>query len=448
MTISFWCSPKILIAVHGLLLMTILLGCAPASNEYVEEAPPEVTVVHPIQQTITQFIEENGTTEAFGEADVRARVRGFIEEIVFQPGQEVKAGDVLYRIEQDQYEAELNSAKASVASADAAIKVAEAAVKSSEAEVVRLSREFERMKELIRTNAVSQAEYDRVASSYTSALARVGSSQAQVDAANSEKGRAEAMLAQAQLNFNYTVVRAPIAGEITRSFVKEGNLVENGDLLTTITDDNTVFINFNITDRDLLRFQAARRAKAAQGESTTERPLSEVPVYLSRDIDPGFPLQGNLESVDQRGIDSRTGTLAIRATYQNSDHQLVPGLFVRVRVPTLEGEVLLIPQQATARDQLGTFVLTVNQQNKVDRRSIVVDRKLDGWIMVGGGLTPDDRVVLEGIQRARPEAVVAPEEIPLSVSNLALIRGLPEEQAATESPPSAEDETPAAIPSE
>jgi RND family efflux transporter MFP subunit len=413
-------------------------GCSAPPNEYVAPPPPAVSVMHPIQQMLTQTIEENGMIEAVEVAEVRARVRGFVEALSFEPGQTVQVGDVLYQIEKDQYEAEKNSAAASLASASAAVTVAEAAVKSAEADYTRLAREFERTKELVRQNVTTQSEYDEVAAAYASSIADVRSSKASVEAAQAEKGRAAAHLAQVQLDLNYTTVRAPIGGKITKTAVKLGNLVENGSAMASVIDDTRVFANFNISDREILRYRQAKRASLEQGEQWQDPDLSEVPAYLSREGDSGFPFEGRLEYVDEEGVDASTGTLAIRAIFENPNGDLFPGLFVHIRVPIDTSEALLVPELATGRDQLGSFALTVDDDDKVERKSIEISRKLEGWVVVKSGLTTSDRVVVAGIQRARPGTQVVPELKPMSISDDALTRGTRDEQPTVETSPPAE----------
>jgi len=428
--------------VTAFVLLVFSLGCHSSQNKYAAPPPPKVTTTRPVQQKVTQFLEENGTIEAVEEAEVRARVRGFVEEIAFEPGQKVQPGDVLYRIEKEEYAAKKNSAEASLAAAKATIQVAEALVQTAEAELARISREFNRQKELLQKRATSQAEYDTVAASYVSARANLRSTNASVETAIAEQGRAAANLAQAQLDFDYTVVRAPIAGRITKTTVKKGNLVENGTVLAAIIDARRVFVNFNVSDREILRYRAAKRAERSLEEKMKRPDLSMFPVYIRRENDQGFPFTGHLEYADAKGVDSSTGTLAMRALFENPSGNLFPGLYVRVRIPTEQQEAMLIPIQAVGRDQRGSYVLTVDPQNQVQRKSIITARKYDDWVVVASGLETSDRVVITGIQHARPGATVVPQEKQLTLTDHSLIRGLPGEEATDSSEfPAAESPT-------
>jgi RND family efflux transporter MFP subunit len=392
---------------------TASVGCNPASNEYVPPPPPKVTVAHPVSTEITPFLEQYGRTEASEEAEVRARVRGFIERIDFEPGQSVDAGKVLYKIEPDLYEAEVNSAAAAVAASEASIGVANAKVGQARQD---LNREVQ----LKAKQASSQAQYDAAVAAYDAA-------EASVESAKAEKGSAEAALAQAKLDLGYTEVTAPIGGEITKTLFKLGNLVENGSHLATVVDSSNVFANFSISDRDLLEFMKAR--KLAEGADEDDDEFKEAQwrgkkVYLRRETDEGFPFEGKLDYIDQSGIQSKTGTLGLRARFDNEDGQLVPGLFVTVRVPASEAvKSLLVPEASLLRSDQGIFVMTVNSENVVARTRVTVGQTLSGWAIILEGLKESDWVVVDGLQRARPTLKVVPEEVAMEADGQLLLRG-------------------------
>ena len=401
-----------------------LIGCKKVENEYVPPPPPDVTVAYPVQLSITPFLEENAVIEAVEEAEVRARVRGFVEAIDFEPGQKVKQGDVLYHIESDQYQAIVNSGKAAVAASEASIGVAEAMVKTVEAELTRTEQDLTRQKSLLEQRAGSQAEYDAAVAANDAAVASLDSANANVQAAVAEKGRNEATLAQAQLDLDYTKVRAPIGGRISITDIKQGNLVENGGQMATVVDRDEVFANFSISDRDMLRFMKAQRAKLKPGQRPEEPDLSEVPIYLRRESDQGFPIVGVLNNVDQVGIDAATGTLGMRAKFDNRDDRLFPGLFVQVRMPTGDPvESIVVPEYAALRDQRGEYALVVNDAGEVERADITVSQAVSGWAVIESGLTPQSRVVIDGLQRARPGLEVTATDRPLNVDDDALLRG-------------------------
>lgn len=413
-----------------LVVAALASGCGTTKNEYAPPPPPEVTIARPAVVAITPFVEQNGRTEAAEEAEIRARVRGFLQEIKFEPGQMVEVDQELYRIERDQYEAEVNSAQAAVESAQAAVGVADAMIKIAQADVEKTRLDLNREKSLMDQKATSQAQYDATVAAADAANASLESAKANVESARAEQLRAEAALAQAQLDLGYTVVRAPITGRITKTNFKLGNLVENGDHLATVVDDERIFANFSISDRDLLEFMKARtRAMEANedvDENSDEGRWRGSPVYLRRETDDGFPFEGGLDYVDQSGIQAKTGTLGLRAVFDNAAGQLLPGLFVTVRLPAAgkEFESLVIPESATMRDQQGTYVLTVGSTNKVEKTRITVPQSVSGWAIVADGLDKQTRVITLGQQRAREglEATIA-EEKTLEVDAETLMRG-------------------------
>ncbi len=390
-------------------IVIALPGCSAPKSEYVAPPPVEVTVAKPLLQAVTLYLKKTGETEAAEHADVRARVRGFVEEINFEPGQSVKQGDLLYRIEKDQYQAEKDSAEALVAAAKAAIAVAKAQVTTAETEVARSGRELKRQETLIEQNATSQSEFDRALAEKESAEAIVIASNAAVEAAVAQHQQAVASLAQAQLDLDYTSVTAPIAGQVTKTAVKQGNLIEDGAELASIVNADQVFANFTISDREALGLQSSRSQAKTQPAQEVEGDWRTLPVFIRRETDDDFLFRGHVDYIDRQGIDAGTGTLAIRGIFDNPDGLLVPGLFVHVRIPVArDAEAILIPEKAIGRSELGNFVLLVGDENKVEQRMITTGQILDGWAIIKKGLTADDTIILDGLQRARPGTNVKP----------------------------------------
>ena len=421
---------KLFLNASSLVLLgfaSCLTGCTRQENKYDPPPPPAVTTALPVRSKITPFLEQTGRTEAAEEADVRARVRGFIQQIGFQPGGTVEKDDTLYEIEPDQYEAVLKSAIAKVAAADADIKVKTARLATLKAELTRSNKELEREESLKAQNASSDAQYQNAVAASKAAIANLDSGKADVVAAEAKLGSAQADKDQAQLNFDYTKVDAPIDGAITKTYFKLGNLVENGDRLATVVNDSIIFANFSISDRSLLEFMKAQ--KLAQTENKIEPKKEDdrwrgVKVYLRRETDQGFPFEGELDYVDQAGIEAATGTLGLRASFKNDDRQLLPGLFVTVRIPAEESvESLLIPEAALTRNDQGSFVMTVNSGDEVVQKKVTVGQTVSGWAIIQTGLSDNDRVIINGLQRARAGAKVVPTSKTLSVDAEALLRG-------------------------
>ncbi|TVP96042.1 MAG: efflux RND transporter periplasmic adaptor subunit [Planctomycetaceae bacterium] len=405
-------SPKQIIRKLASLLVISLAthaGCEGPSNEYVPPPPPDVTVTTAVQRPVTDFIEANGETEAAERAVVRSRVRGFIEAIDFEPGQVVERDRLLYKIGDEEYVAAVNSATAELAAAAAQIAVQQSNVLVAQAEANRSEREWERQSTLMDQQATSKTEFDQALSAKETATALLAAAKSAVELAEANQQRANANLDKARLDLGYTSVVAPISGRISRTDVKLGNLVENGADLTEITDSERVFVNFTISDRQVLEFQKVREREGL--EPLTREQWSLIPIFARRETDDGFPFSGTLDYVAQTGIDVTTGTLAMRGVFDNSRRALAPGLFVRVRMPlATRPAALLIPARAVVRDRGAAFLLIVDDENRVQRREVRLGRQDQGWLIVEEGLQPGERLVLEGLQRARPGGVVNPIE--------------------------------------
>lgn len=359
-----------------------LVGCAPP-NQYIPPKPPTVTVAKPVIQTVVSYMDETGTTEAVERVEIRARVRGFLDEVLFQDGQDVEAGQKLYSIQPQEYLAGVAAAKANLESMKVALALAET--------------ELRRQEGLLTTKAISQSEYDQV--------------KAERDAAQAARDAANASLQQAELNLSYCSVSTPIAGRVERTLVKRGNLVGENEatLLTTVVAYDPIYVHFSINERALLE---ATQRRQAEGRARVQD-VTHVRAFVGRATDPGFPFAGNLDYLDL-GVDESSGTFRIRAVFANPELELIPGLFVRIRIPTgtIENAVL-IPQRCLAADQSGRYVLILGTNQLVERRLVEVGSKHGELVVISSGLTGDETVIIDGIQRARPGGQVTPTEIPL-----------------------------------
>lgn len=388
--------------------LCVLVGCQEA-NTFQPPPPPTVTVAKPVVQTVTDYLEETGTTEASDYAQVRARVRGFLEEIEFQPNQIVKKGDELYKIERDTYEAALEQANAELEQANASVAQADASLAVGTAELKRAEEQFKTAERLVQRNALSREEYDNREAAYGIAKAEVARAKSEILAAKARVAKAEATKKDATIDLDYTTVVSPITGQVDKTNVYVGNLVGNGEAthLTTVVQYDPMFATFSISERALLNII---------GQRTEKREKKSVRMYLGREIDEGYPFEGWLNYYDT-AVDESTGTYLIRGEFPNPGErpQLLPGLFVRIRVKIGEiQDAILIPERAVASDQLGRYVLIVNEENEVERRDVELGTKLDSMIVVRDGLEPSDRIVVDGVQRARVGAKVTPEEIQLT----------------------------------
>ena len=281
----------------------LVAGCA-ETNVYQEPPPQTVKVALPIVQTITNYLDETATTEAVAKVEIRARVEGFVESVNFEPGSNVAAGDLLYEIEPELYQARVDSAKAT-------IMAQEARLKNTEAEKNRQERIREQ-----NPGATSEAAIMKAQADFETAKAEIMLGQAQ--------------LKQAQINQQYTKVVSPIDGRVGKSLIKLGNLV-GGDveptLLTTVIKYDPIYANFNISERKLLRLM-----DAAEKNDQGELDKNEIKILLSRENDKGFPFEGTFDYADL-AVDQSTGTFSIRGIFPNPGGQIIPGLFVTVRLP-------------------------------------------------------------------------------------------------------------------
>jgi RND family efflux transporter MFP subunit len=375
-----------------LMAALLLTGCGD-SNTYVEPPPPQVTVATPVIQEVTDYLEFTGTTVAFDHVEVRARVAGVLESLHFIPGTYVEQGALLFVIDPRQYEAELQAAEAALASARADEKLART--------------ELVRAKQLYKKSAGPESDIVKWQGQLGSARAAILS--------------AEAMIKTAQLNLEYSRVAAPISGRVGREQVDLGNLVGNGEatLLTEITRFNPMYVYFNLNERDLLQVLKVYKEKVqTQGLDTTSVYIHEaqMPVYMGLANEEGYPYEGIFEFAES-SVDTETGTMELRGIFENNGQPpaLLPGLFARVRVPVDQrSDMLLVTERAVAQDQGGTYLLVVNDENKVERRSVTTGQRIDGMAVIEEGLLKDDQVVVEGVQRARPGRMVTPQPVEMS----------------------------------
>ncbi len=360
----------------GLCALAASLGaCDRASNEFVAPPPPAVTVATPQVQEITRFLESPGRLEALESVEIRARVRGYLESVEFEPGLEVEQGDLLFTIERDQFEAELKSAQGRLAQSRAALTLMEATL--------------ERVQRAAAQDAASDLE--------------VLEAEANQEAAAGSVVESEAMVREAELNLSYTQIETPVTGRVNRELVDAGNLVgaNEATLLTTVLSYDPIHVYFNINERDLLQLVEEN------GRDSDRRDEVDVLLTLAdgRDHD-GI---GRIDFVSNT-VDPNTGTIELRAVFDNADNELFPGFFARVRVTRSTGQAMLVPPEIVGRDVAGSYVLVVNDENIVERRGVTTGPLVPEGRVIEAGLEATDRVIVNGWQRARPGAPVSPTE--------------------------------------
>jgi RND family efflux transporter MFP subunit len=360
-----------------------LLGACDDSNQYVAPPPPTVTVATPEQRKITPFFETTGSTAAVNQTNLVARVQGYVEDIKYKDGSLVAKGTTLFVIEPEPYRVKLEQAKAAKAGAEASLK--------------QLEADFQRQSDLVKRQVVSRSTLD-------AALAAR-------DSAKSKLDQAELDIRQAEINLGYTEVRAPFDGIATARQVSVGELVGAGSttVLSTITQIDPIYVNFTIAETDVLQ---AREQLRKSGETVADL-IGKLPIEVGLQTDKDFPIKGVLDCAAPL-VDPSTGTLALRGIFQNPKRMLLPGYFVRVRVPMSNEPkpVLMVPDIALGSDQSGRYVLVVNADNVVEQRKVEIGAKVDDMRVVSAGLKPDDRVVIAGLLRAVPGQKVDPQMQP------------------------------------
>ncbi|ATN37667.1 efflux transporter periplasmic adaptor subunit (plasmid) [Rhizobium sp. ACO-34A] len=338
--------------------------------------PVTVATVEP--RSVSTWQEFSGRLEAVDRVQVRPRVAGMVQSVHFREGGLVKAGDLLVTIDPEPYQAAVAQAEGQVASAQARVELA--------------STEFERGKNLASKNTISQSDLTQRQSARNEALANLQS--------------AKAALKSAQLDLDYTQIRAPIAGRVGRIEVTVGNLVAAGSSstpLTTLVSTDPIYASFDASEELVARTLA--ELPAANGLPAIE----QVPVEVGTLSDNGTPIRGKLQLVDNE-VNASSGTIRVRAIFDNPEGRLIPGQFVRVRMgqPKAE-EHLLVSERAIGTDQDKKFVFVVDASNTVATRQVRLGTSVDGQRIVEEGLNAGDRIVVNGLQRIRPGAVVDPQ---------------------------------------
>jgi RND family efflux transporter MFP subunit len=367
--------PGALLACAG--LFTLLAACG-EENRFVAPPPPKVTVQLPLQQTVTPYLDATGNTASVNTVKLVARVQGYVQEIKYKDGAQVKKGTPLFVIEPEPYKVKLDQAKAAEEGAKATLVNAEA--------------EFKRQQELQAKDVSTQANLDKALANRDTAHANVLQAKANVETA--------------EINLGYTTVSAPFDGVVTARKVSVGELVggDQPNQLATIVQVDPIWVWFNLSERDV---QRARAAMAERGMTVADI-VGKLPVEVALQTETGYPHKGVIDYVDPT-VNQSTGVLQMRGIFDNPAPALLPGYFVRVRVPRRAQPALLVPEVAVGADQGGRYVLTVNADNVVEQRRVELGQSFGEMRAIETGLKPDDRVVVAGILDAIPGQKVDPQ---------------------------------------
>jgi RND family efflux transporter MFP subunit len=365
-----------------------LIGCSGSPTEAPPAAPTPVTVSYPIEREVTDYAEFTGRTWAVDSVEVRARVWGYLDKVNFKEGALVKKDDVLFEIDPRTYEATLNQAKAKVALDEAQFKYNES--------------DYRRNTYLNARGAVSVDDLEKAKAARDVAAAAVGA-----DKANMERSR---------LDLDYTKVKAPVSGRVSRYVVTEGNLIQSGEngggtLLTTIVSVDPMYAYFDVDEGTVLRVRQLIR----EGKAKSARDVA-LPVSLALANEEGFPHRGTVNFVDNQ-VNPKTGTLRLRGVFPNKDEALAPGYFARVRVPIgFPHKALLVSDRALDTDQGQKILYIVDGENKIVARPVRLGALHDGLREITAGLKAGEQVIVTGLQQIRPGIAVEPKLIDMPVS--------------------------------
>jgi multidrug efflux system membrane fusion protein len=410
-----------------LLSISTLIGCQGGKGPPPAPPPAQVTVARVVTYPVQHYHEYNGFLDAVNSVQIKARVKGFLEEVAFKEGEEVEEGDLLYRIDPREYVAGVAKSKADIAKAKADIE-------NSKAQITLAEAELERMNRAVGTGVGSKSDRDK-------ALAQLAANVAQLDTAKANVDAAEASLKVAELNLEYTTITAPISGRISRTQVTKGNLVGQNEstLLTSIVSMDPLYVYFDTPERDLVEYQHSLKGKPSAMPK-------EAAIEVAVATEEGFPHSGKIDFRENR-VETGTGTIRLRGQIPNphvtpTERLLYPGLYARVRIPIgEESRQPVIPEDALMTGQEGRYVYVLGAENKVEKRTVVVGPQVwspsppgtpqkPGWqlinphpadpskgaqplqsiVAIEKGLSAGELIIVIGLQKARPGLPVAPDE--------------------------------------
>jgi len=358
-----------------------------------QAVPVSVAVVQP--KRITQWNEFSGRLEAIDSVEVRSRVAGAVQSVHFKEGAVVKQGDLLVKIDPAPFEAEVARARAQVSAAESKLAFAK--------------NELERGRRLIDTRTVSQSDYDQRMNVQTGA-------QADLEAA-------QAVLTTAMLNLDYTDIRAPITGRVGRIEITPGNLIAAGPsspLLTSLVSISPIYASFE-ADENVVANALADLPSGLDSRDFVDR----IPVQM--DVQGANGIAGKLQLINN-SVDVSSGTVKVRAVFDNKDGRLMPGQFAKLRMGQAnEREQLLVDERAVGTDQNKKFVMVVGPENIVTYREITLGARAEGLRIVTGGLQADEKIVVNGLQRVRPGSLVAPQMVAMGATGAANQQALAEQ---------------------
>ncbi|QAU33042.1 efflux RND transporter periplasmic adaptor subunit [Janthinobacterium sp. 17J80-10] len=373
------------------------LGVYASAGEGKPAAPPAATVdvAEVVSRAVTDWQSYSGRLEAVDRVEIRPLVSGTLAAVHFKDGNLVRKGDVLFTIDPRPYAAEVARAQAHLAGA--------------EARAAYTASDLARGQRLLADNAIARRDFEEKQNTSREA------------AANLQMARAALQLAR--LNLEHARIVAPVAGRISRAEVTPGNVVAAGSAsapLTTLVSVSRVYASFDVDEQNFLKYVNPGRAPGG----------AQVPVFLGLANEDGYPRQGKVSSVDNR-VDTSSGTVRVRAVFENADGVLLPGLYARIRLGSGgQRTAMLIDEKAIGTDQDKRFVLVVDKDNRTSYREVRTGANQDGLRVVSSGLNAGERIVVNGLQRVRPGDLVSPHPVAMATANGAVSLNVPAKPAA------------------
>jgi multidrug efflux system membrane fusion protein len=350
-----------------------------AAGQAAAAPPPAVSVAEVVARPLRDFEEFSGRLEPVTSASIQPRVGGFIETAAFAEGAHVRKGQVLFSIDARPYQAEVDRLAAQLKRARTQAELA--------------ANNHARGQQLLAKHVIAQQDFDQLATAAQSSRDDIGA--------------AEAALEAARLNLEFTQVRAPIDGRVSRMLITPGNLVTTASVLTTVVSDDPVYAYFDADEQTYLRFAHG----ANRGDS---------PVYLGLIDEQGYPHQGRLDFLDNR-VDPNSGTIRARAVFDNKDGRFTPGLFARIKLVGGDArDRVLIDERAVGTDLGKKFVLALKADNTLEYRPVILGASIEGLRVINEGLAAGDVIVVNGLQHVRPGAPVTPQRVAMAVDSTAV----------------------------
>ena len=388
---------KLLKPILTALGAAVLTACSHSHAQSASNAappPPSVTVAEVIARPLHHWDELTGELQAVNTVEVRPRVSGFIDSVEFIEGARVRKGQVLFQIDPRPFQIEIERL-------DAELKRAHSKLDYATAGHARAERLFAQ-------NAIAREEYEQLTSAETEASGDVGSLNAQLHAA--------------RLNLEYTHVRSPIDGHVSRAVITSGNLVSNTNLLTTVVSDDPIYAYFDTDEATYLRFVRQERGDRtpSPGAAGHGQSPSASPVFMGLVGEQGYPHQGLLDFIDNQ-VDARSSTIHVRAVFENKDGRFTPGLFARIKLVANDSyNAILIDERAVGNDLGKKFVLVLKPDSTLEYRPVTLGTRIDGLRVVDEGLTAADTIVVNGLQHVMPGAKVAATVITMTAGGSGL----------------------------